>query len=158
MAQGVSDIRGEALAHLRYDGSHQPLPVPFGSAIAMQRAFEAAHQARFGFTSPERAIWFEMLSCEAIGTAGELPDMVPPKGRPQQLARAGGFAELGRCHCGTAPRLPAGWTCSGPAIITETTGTNVVEPGWQARIDGTANLILERVEAAAPCACCRNLG
>jgi 5-oxoprolinase (ATP-hydrolysing) len=44
--------------------------------------------------------------------------------------------------------LPAGWVGVGPAIISEATGTNVVEPGWHARIDAMANLILERHDAA----------
>jgi 5-oxoprolinase (ATP-hydrolysing) len=36
---------------------------------------------------------------------------------------------------------------TGPAIITESTGTNVIEPGWSARIDSAGNLILDRTEA-----------
>jgi 5-oxoprolinase (ATP-hydrolysing) len=151
-AQGVGEVRGEALAHLRYDGSHQPLPVPFGNAEEMQAAFEAAHQARFGFISPERALWFEMLSCEAIGTSGALPAMEPPKGRPVQVATVK-VAGLGAVPLWDRATLPHGWCCDGPAIITEATGTNMVEPGWQARIDAAANLILERrgavVRAAA---------
>ena len=151
-AQVVGEVRDEALAHLRYDGSHQPLPVPFGTVKQMQAAFEAAHQARFGFISPERALWFEMLSCEAIGTSGTLPVMVPPKGQPVQVATVP-VAGLGPVPLWDRTTLPAGWTCDGPAIITEPTGTNMVEPGWQARIDGAANLILKRrgavVRAAA---------
>ena len=142
-AQGVTEVRSEALAHLRYDGSHQPLPVPFGSAAAMQQAFEAAHLARFGFISPERALWFEMLSCEAIGTPGQLPDLSPPVGQPALVAHVP-VAGLGQVPLWDRATLPAGWTCAGPAIITEATGTNVVEPGWRARIDSMANLILER--------------
>jgi 5-oxoprolinase (ATP-hydrolysing) len=146
-AQGVAEVRGEALAHLRYDGSHQPLAVPFGGAATMQRSFEAAHQARFGFTSPERAIWFEMLSCEAIGTAGVLPDILPPTATAKPVAEVA-VAGLGVVPLWDRATLPAGWTCDGPAIITEATGTNMVEPGWRARIDGMANLILERTDTA----------
>ncbi len=146
-AQGVAEVRGEALAHLRYDGSHQPLAVPFDSGPAMRQAFEAAHLARFGFISPERAIWFEMLSCEAIGTAGELADLTPAKGVPRPVGRVP-VAGLGEVALWDRATLPAGWSCDGPAIITEATGTNMVEPGWRARIDGLANLILERTGAA----------
>ena len=72
-AQGVdaSEIRTLARAHLRYDGSHQTLEVPYGSAPDMQAAFEAAHLARFGFIAPDRALRFEMLAVEALGRAGE---------------------------------------------------------------------------------------
>ena len=148
-AQGVSDIRDEALAHLRYDGSHQPLPVPFGTQKAMQSAFEAAHLSRFGFTSPERAIWFEMLSCEAIGTAGTLPVMPLPTATPEPLAMVA-VAGLGQIPLWNRATLPPGWTCAGPAIITEPTGTNMIEPGWQARIDPNGNLILNRIAPLHP--------
>ena len=66
-AQGITDITTESRAYLRYDGSHQSLEVTFDDARTMQADFEAAHMARFGFTSPERAIEFEMVSAEAIG-------------------------------------------------------------------------------------------
>ncbi len=145
--RGVAQVRGEAQAHLRYDGSHQPLPVPFGTAAAMQQAFEAAHLARFGFISPERALWFDMLTCEAIGAPGTLPDMTPPTGRPVVAGHVA-IAGLGDVPLWHRATLPASWTCDGPAIITEATGTNVVEPGWTALIDAQANLILTRSDAA----------
>ncbi|WP_420857230.1 hydantoinase B/oxoprolinase family protein [Marivivens marinus] len=146
-SQGVTEVRIEAQAHLRYDGSHQPLPVPFGSVAEMQAAFEAAHDARFGFTSPERAILFDMISAEAIGTADSLPPMGTPQGAAQPVAHvpvhgAGDVPLFDRLT------LPEGWTVKGPAIITEPTGTNMVEPGWSARIDEAGNLILDRTDAA----------
>lgn len=142
-SQGVGDVWGEALAHLRYEGSHQALAVPFGAADQMRQAFEAAHQARFGFISPERAVWFEMLSCEAIGSTGQLPDLRPPAGQPQPVAMVP-IVDLGQVPLWDRATLPAGWTCDGPAVITEATGTNMVEPGWRARIDARSNLLLER--------------
>jgi len=66
-AQGITEIRIIARAHLRYDGSHQPLEIPFGAPAQMLADFEAAHQQRFGFASPERVVVFEMVSAEAIG-------------------------------------------------------------------------------------------
>ena len=78
--QGVAELRTEIRAHLRYDGSHQALEVAFGGISDMKQAFESAHEARFGFVSPERAILFEMLSAEAIGTTGEMPKPLMPVG------------------------------------------------------------------------------
>ncbi len=149
-AQGLSAIRIEAQAHLRYDGSHQPLPVPFGTADAMQAAFEEVHLARFGFTSPERALLIEMIAVEAIGDTGEAPAAIPTGDRTAPLAHV-------PVHLDGAPRdvplydragLPAGHRIDGPAILTEPTGTNMVEPGWAAEIDALGNLILTRTDAA----------
>ncbi|MDP2081946.1 MAG: hydantoinase B/oxoprolinase family protein [Pseudotabrizicola sp.] len=149
-AQGATAPRLLARAHLRYDGSHQPLDVAFGDAATMQAAFEAAHQARFGFTSPERALLFEMLAVEAIGDGATLPRTMAPKevARPltQQRLWLETWAEVPLFDRET---LPQGATISGPAIIREATGTVVVEPGWQVLVDESANLILERTTPIA---------
>jgi 5-oxoprolinase (ATP-hydrolysing) len=149
--QGIAEPKVTRTAHLRYEGQHQALPVPFGDAAAMVRGFAEAHQARFGFTSPERAVLFEMLAVEAEGGGAGLPDMAPgtEAGKPVERLTvwAGGrWQEVPlyrRDDCGTATRI------NGPAVITEATATTVIEPGWEATVDGQANLILARVEAVA---------
>lgn len=80
----VSPTSKFARAHLRYDGSHQPLEVAFGTQADMQAAFKASHQARFGFTTPKRAVEFEMISVEAIGATGEhaVTDFAKNTGKP----------------------------------------------------------------------------
>ncbi|SEO71247.1 5-oxoprolinase (ATP-hydrolysing) [Salinihabitans flavidus] len=150
-AQGVEDCRIEAKAHLRYDGSHQALEVPFGAVEAMRDEFEETHRQRFGFASPERAILFEMLSVEAIGETGEAPIALPTGQSETPKARITVFTGGEWCDVPLYARddLSGSARIKGPAVITEATGTNVVEPGWAARLDGFGNLILERVEAKA---------
>jgi 5-oxoprolinase (ATP-hydrolysing) len=150
-AQGIAEVRTEVQAHLRYDGSHQALPVPFGPVAAMRAAFAAAHQARFGFVAPERAILFEMLVAEAVG-GGVAPAALPiADGVAVAMASLpvwfGGVETP--CPLYDRPALGAGAVIDGPAVIREATGTVVVEPGWAARVDGTGNLILERVAPMA---------
>ncbi len=149
LEQGLDadQISTEFKAHLRYDGSHQALEVPFGSKVEMHRSFEAAHRARFGFVSPERPVLFEMLSVEALGGASALAAIPVPGGRVEPIARipihgAGDVPLFDRAHLGAQTII------EGPAAITEPTGTNIVELGWQAHIDEHANLILERPVAA----------
>ncbi|MDP7149995.1 MAG: hydantoinase B/oxoprolinase family protein [Paracoccaceae bacterium] len=149
--QGVSRLHTVLRAHLRYDGSHQPLEVPFGTVEEMQAAFEAAHEARFGFVSPERAILFEMLSAEAIGTTGEAPKALLPNGAATGFAPIPLWQGTGYADAPLYDRevLKTSDTIHGPAIITEPTGTNVIEPGWSARVDTLGNLVLERTKAKA---------
>ncbi|MFT4915446.1 MAG: 5-oxoprolinase (ATP-hydrolyzing) [Yoonia sp.] len=144
--QGITDIRTEARAHLRYDGSHQPLEVPFGSPDQMQSDFEATHLQRFGFTSPERAIVFDMLSAEAIGGTTSPPAIT--------ITGDAIAVPIAQTHVAfEAPqdvpiydrtKLGVGATVQGPAIILEPTGTNIIEPGWSGAIDDAGNLILIR--------------
>ncbi len=146
-----NDIRTEGRAHLHYDGSHQTLEVAFGTAAAMLADFEASHLARFGFTSPDRAVLFDMLAAEAIGKTGGIPDEAAPDGlRPAPLDHLR-FYSGGAFHDAPVyarPMLGQGATITGPAILSEPTGTVVVEPGWQAVVDPRGNLVLTRHIAA----------
>ncbi|WP_102225078.1 hydantoinase B/oxoprolinase family protein [Acidimangrovimonas sediminis] len=152
-AQGVpeEEIRTEAMAHLRYEGSHQTLEVPHGSPDRMQADFEEIHRARFGFTSPERALYYDLVAVEAIGRAGEVPDVTAPEApapSPVDTLRVYMGGDWREVPLYDRAGLGAGATLTGPAIITEPTGTNVVEPGWTVHLDTRGNLILERTEAA----------
>ncbi len=148
-AQGVDAVTVLTRAHLRYDGSHQPLEVPFADAARMAADFAQAHIARFGFASPERGIVFDMVSAEAVGQGSAVPDMpVPEDGEaPVPLARVPVHGCEAHVPLFDRATLPVGVQIIGPAILTEPTGTNMVEPGWAARVDKAANLILERVGA-----------
>ena len=147
--QGFDDITVARIAHLRYDGSHQALEVPFDSIDAMQAGFEAAHQKRFGFISPERAIMFEMVSAEALGASPPQPEHAVPiaTGTPTPVAHAQVEGRGTPIYDRLA--LGVGQTVQGPAIILEPTGTNMVEAHWRARVDQTGNLIMTRDGAAA---------
>jgi 5-oxoprolinase (ATP-hydrolysing) len=145
-AQSIVGPRVILTAHLRYDGSHQSIPVPFATEQAMRKGFAEAHQARFGFTSPERPVLFEMLAAEAAGGGSEPPAMNPGPEVGKPVATLTLWVEgcwqkvplYRREDCGTATRI------GGPAVIAEATGTVIVEPGWAAAVDRQANLILSR--------------
>ena len=146
LSQGITDPRLEITAHLRYEGSHQSLGVAYGGQQKMVADFEAAHMARFGFASPDRKLQYEMLSVEAIGE-------MTHAATPSQNFGAGvpvGESKLYRKTWHDTQVYDRGLlrndqVISGPAIIIEPTGTNVVEPGWQARQDALGNLILEHI-------------
>ncbi|MGV6812693.1 MAG: hydantoinase B/oxoprolinase family protein [Brevirhabdus sp.] len=153
-AQGISParIRPVARAHLRYEGSHQALEVPFGNPTQMREAFEALHQNRFGFTSPERALIIDMVAVEAIGETGNAPAAVPmadTPGAPQAELRCFLDGSWQDTPLYTRETLAQGQRVTGPAIITEPTGTNVVEPGWAAALDAMGNLVMERITVKA---------
>ena len=150
-SQGVESdrIRVEKRAYLRYAGSHQPLAVDFGTEAEMRSRFDAVHTARFGFASPSRDLLIEILSIEAIGDAEGIADEesaasdAPPEATAQIRVVMEGEAWDAPLYDRT--RLTTGQSVSGPAVITEPTGTNIIEPGWQGRIDTYGNLILDRV-------------
>ncbi|WP_370283776.1 hydantoinase B/oxoprolinase family protein [Pseudooceanicola sp.] len=150
--QGIdeADIRTEARAHLRYKGSHQTLEVPFDTAEAMKDSFNDLHNLRFGFSSPDRDLLIEMLAVEAIGATDDAQAPAPQGTKdpaPLDTLQIVMNGETRDVPLYDRDSLAADARITGPAIITESTGTNVIEPGWSARIDAAGNLILDRTEA-----------
>ncbi|AHM03400.1 5-oxoprolinase [Roseibacterium elongatum DSM 19469] len=150
-AQGIAPdrIHVEQRAHLRYAGSHQSLAVPFGPKETLIEGFEAAHHGRYGFTAAGRDIVFEMLEVEAIGTT-DAPDAPVPDATqapaPLDLLSVHLSGETLQTPLYARDALPVGARISGPAVVSEDTGTTMIEPGWQGRIDALGNMILERRE------------
>ncbi|MBV7378805.1 hydantoinase B/oxoprolinase family protein [Maritimibacter dapengensis] len=146
LAQGATEVDVISRVHMKYDGAHQALPVLLGSRDEMLNAFEAAHSKRFGFTSPERPVLIDMVDIEAVGSSGSKPTARAPEGPARVLGQVPIWVDGAVRDVDVLDRdsLPAGTRCDGPAIIRETTGTTIVEPGWQAEVDDTGNLILTR--------------
>ena len=145
LEQGAKDVRTQTWAHLRYDGTQQNLKVAFSDAETMKAAFEVAHLARFGFTSPEAAILFEVLSVEVIGSGADLPDLGIAQAQfPDPIATQAVHMNGTTRTCAFHDRtlMGIGDRVEGPAIILEPTGTNVIEPGWAVEVDSHGNLIL----------------
>ncbi|WP_439103626.1 hydantoinase/oxoprolinase family protein, partial [Celeribacter marinus] len=149
-SQGATKIDTRTRAHLRYDGSHQTLDVAFEDAASMTAAFHDAHKMLFGFAREGRAAILDMVAVEAIGDTGEAPVAVAmAEGASAAIAhvdvRAAGWGHVPLYARGALARQTV---IKGPAIITEPTGTNVIEPHWTAQFDALGNLVLSRDDAA----------
>lgn len=149
--QGIlsSNISTVKMAHIRPSGAQQTLEVPFGSKVEMTKAFEAAHAQRFGFVPQGADLIIEILSAEAIGQTGETVTL-------EQDARGQTHAEnIQMWSDGTQHSAPVvdrtkmrkGDLVEGPAILTEPTGTNILECGWQAECIADGCLVLTRTTA-----------
>ncbi|MEM0977206.1 MAG: hydantoinase B/oxoprolinase family protein [Pseudomonadota bacterium] len=146
--QGVdeSDIVVSRRAQIRPRGAQQSLEVAFGSALDMQAAFVEAHKQRFGFAPDTSDLIIDVLVVEAIGQTGEEVSLPDPN--DTSLSKSA----VSVCFNGDWQDVPlvdrttlaVGQTIEGPAILTEPTGTNVVEPGWRATCATGGNLLLER--------------
>jgi len=148
--QGVKAelIRVVKTAHIRTAGSQQTLPVLFSSLEEMTQAFEAAHEQRFGFIPEDHdGLIIDLLTCEAIGETGEsisVPSATSGSGDPVncQIWVDGQSQAVNLYNRET---LGIGTKVTGPAIIKEPTGTNMVEAGWQAEVVVGNNLLLKRI-------------
>ena len=135
------------MAHIRPESAQQTLEVPFGSAQDMTVAFQTAHQQRFGFRPEGAVLLIDMLTAEAIGSTGEavkMPDMPTRKTPPQEVEM---WSQGARCSVPLVERglMSKGQIVQGPAILSEPTGTNILEEGWQAECAEGGALILRRI-------------
>ena len=126
-------------AHIRYAGTDTALVVGAGTLPAMQRAFEKAHKARFGFIDRSKQMVVEAVSVEAVGGGAKFSEKavkrargkLPPPARRTKFFSAG---EWHKANVYTRDQLKPGSRVKGAAIIIEPHQTIVVEPGWQAEL------------------------
>jgi 5-oxoprolinase (ATP-hydrolysing) len=154
-AQGIDQSRITVLkrAHVKYEGTDAPLPIPFGALDAMASDFAASHRQRYGFVMAEKPLIVEAVSAETVGATDAADDPVydlPERpGDPRAVAEVDVFLDGGwrRAPVFDRDALGPGQSLAGPAVIVEATATTFVEAGWRARIDRRRYLVLERAEA-----------
>ena len=145
----TADIQVLTKAYLRYTGTDSPLPVDLGDAETMQTQFEQIHQQRYGFIMSERSLMVETLSIEAIGKAAILdePEVVRHRSEePRAIATVDIYThdQWHQAPIFQRQDLQTGDNISGPALIIEPTGTNVIEPAWKAEVTSRRHLIFSQ--------------
>ncbi len=151
-AQGIETgrTRFSRKVHLRYKGTDTSLLVELGAGPAMRASFEAAHLARFGFTSPDRGLVAEAVSVEAIGAGDASPvdevALEPADNLPERRDTIRMFAGGAWCDAALYERVDIGpgRSVDGPAVVTEPTSTIVIERGWRGTMNKAGHLLLTR--------------
>ena len=151
--QGVTagKIKIFVRAHIRYAGTDTALVGGAGALPAMQRAFEKAHKARFGFIDRSKQMVVEAVSVEAVGGGAKFSEKTVKRARGKMPApaRRTNFFSAGEWHKAdvfTRSQIKIGATVKGAAIIVEPHQTIVVEPGWQAELSAKNHLVLTRAK------------
>ena len=145
------NVEVKRLVHLRYHGTEAALSVPLAPLETLVAAFTSAHQARFGFATPDRPLIVEAVAVEAtspgealVETALEARGSVPLA--PIDSAEIWSNGDSLPAGMYDRAALRAGDRLAGPALIRETIGTIVVEPGWTAEVTGMNHILLRRTE------------
>ena len=153
--QGIGDAKITMLKklHLRYDGTDTPLIVDFGDVDSIKAQFEEQHKQRYGFVMDEKPLVVEAVAVEAIGETQSLPDAEAEATNDNVAITA--LATRPVVFDGKTEDTPfykredlkPGATVRGPAVIVEPVGTTVIDPGWEAKVNGRDHLVLTRVVA-----------
>ncbi|MFT4582046.1 MAG: 5-oxoprolinase (ATP-hydrolyzing) [Gammaproteobacteria bacterium] len=140
--------------YIRYSGTDTALMINWGPQSDIRQAFESAYQAQFGFIMTDTDLIIEAAAVESVGGADviqveEISEDAPPCELPfPQLLEQRTVFSAGRARRFSVYRredLSAGVHVNGPAIIVESTGTVVIEPGWACDVASDRSLILTRV-------------
>ena len=132
---------------IRPRDAQQSIEVAFDSISKMESAFVETHRQQFGFVPHTSDLIIDILVVEAIGKTGEQVSLPDPQQTTVDKTTVSVCFEGQWMDVSLIDRtsLALGQSVDGPAIITESTGTNVVESGWHATCDKGGNLILERI-------------
>jgi len=158
-------LRAERNLDLRYAGAETALSVPEPADGRFDRAFEAAHRARFGYVRSGREIEVVTARVRLHGTEVDRGDGVdiqlpPPRAKVESQLRPRvdsiWFPGVGRARAPLLDRdaLAPGDVVRGPAVVLESNGTLVLDPGFRAEVREGGLLVLHdeslpaRAEAA----------
>ena len=139
-----------AKVHLKYSGIDSSLIVDFADIPAMRSQFEQQYTQRYGFVMAGKDLVVETISIELIcPTYSPESNLIKRQNNnPPQAVRSVPIYTADVWHDARVYQresLQPGDIIDSPAIIIEPTGTNIIEPGWQARISDRLNLILEKI-------------
>ena len=151
--QDITSIDRLNHLHLRYTGTDSTLMVNFASLPSMQKQFEDRYQNRFGIRLTDQKIMVSMISVELVGKTMPLtvmPTLVQPINNrsvehPTVPHSTVSFFSENQWHDAkvySRQALQVTEMIVGPAIILETTGTNIIEPGWCAVVESGGVLVL----------------
>ncbi|MCH7985968.1 MAG: hydantoinase/oxoprolinase family protein [Acidobacteria bacterium] len=133
---------------LRYRGQAYELTLPYRRNFT--RAFHRAHERRYGYADPTRAIEIVNVRLRAVGVTRKPALRRAPAGgsspRAAWLKRALVWFAGRRLATDfyVRERLRPGNRLRGPAIVAEYSATTVVPPGWKAQVDAYGNLLMIR--------------
>ena len=138
-----TDMSFDVSLDLRYEGQAYELNIPFAPAVAQD--FHHTHEQTYGHALRQRPVEIVNLRVHGIGLIDK-PSFQAVRAGP---TAAVAFAEKDSPRYGTIKlfkrdELAAGAVFQGEALVFQMDSTTYVPPGWQARVDGLMNLILER--------------
>lgn len=151
--------RAKGELHLKYQGSDFTLQVGYNSAYGQVKdEFEAQHQQLYGFNYEDKEIMIESLSVEVVNKMEIPQEKVQASSKREEVTPIAVTEVYLQGRWMETPiyqraELHPGDLISGPAVIIEETGTNVVLADWQVKVTELNHLLLTKtgeVESTLP--------
>ncbi|HEX8646842.1 MAG TPA: hydantoinase/oxoprolinase family protein [Thermoleophilaceae bacterium] len=142
---GEPDAEVRAEYDLRYAGQAFELTIPGApepDPEELRRAFDAAHDERYGYSDPEAELELVTVRVAAALPASELPDE-PPAAQSERGRRRVVF-DGEHLEAAVLDGPPAA-ALDGPAVVELDEATLVVPPGWRCDTAGDGTIAMERL-------------
>ncbi len=154
----TSDLQIEISLRLRYAGTDSSLTIAIADPLNfhsqdtlknLQSGFEVLHKDRYGFNFDGKILIVEAIAVEAIikmSTTEEPLKQRHSDSLPEAIAIAPVYmqGEWQNALIFRREDLQVGDRITGAALIIDATGTNVIEPDWEAELTERNYLILRR--------------
>ena len=149
-------LKIERSLDLGYRGTDTAITIvaakPADSAVEWRASFEAEHRTRFGYVRSDREIEIKAVRLRAASPEGTPPSVELPMNdeSPTPLrTQEAWFPRVGRAMAPIYEResLGAGDRLTGPALVLESTGTVVLDPGFELEVDTRGVFRIQAVEA-----------
>ena len=153
-----SDLQIETTLRLRYAGTDSSLTVAIADPLifhspeilsTLQNDFEVLHRERYGFIFADKVLMVEAIAVEIIIKMSVAEEPLKTR-QNEQLPKAIAFAQVyvnGKWQETPIFRredLQVGDRITGAALIIDATGTNAIEPNWEAELTERNHLILRK--------------
>jgi 5-oxoprolinase (ATP-hydrolysing) len=139
------------ILHLRFSGQESCLEIEWEAQGSIRHEFEQRYAQLYGHQPVNRDVELESLRVVASSVPEtRQPVVLEPSPSPaMEASRLRSWVGSGWREIPAYDRasLAPGARLAGPALVLERHSATMIEPGWQAAVDGAAALILERHEA-----------
>jgi 5-oxoprolinase (ATP-hydrolysing) len=139
------DVR-RRIATLRFAGQDTALPLELEPVADLAERFRRLHVDTYGHAPGDRIVELEAL--RVVASARAAAEEAVADGASERPAEAIGSArawlagEWREVALFDREGLPPGARVAAPALVREAHGTTLVEPGWEAEVDGAGALVL----------------
>lgn len=146
VARDAVEVR-RRIAELRYAGQESTLGVEVDEAVPLRVAWEERYTSVYGQHPERRSIELESLRVvasarpESEEQPGSWLESAAVPGEQARMWLGGGWMDV---PAADREALRPGARLRGPALVWERHSATVVEAGWDARVDGSGALVLER--------------
>ncbi|MEM7278153.1 MAG: hydantoinase/oxoprolinase family protein [Pseudomonadota bacterium] len=155
IAEGIADkdVSFIRSADMRYVGQEYTINVALGpkeDIASATKSFHAAHETRYGHSSPAAPIEFVNLRVAAFGALDKFAqpmvaaseDADPAIGERSIIFRGQKYVT----PIVARDRFPAGYKTCGPLVIEEQSATTIIPPGWDVSLEFDGSVLLSRGE------------